>query len=195
MLKPKQPLKAASFKTLVAALSVAMIQAASAADNVLSGVVFRVHDGDTVTLIDDSNARHNIRLVGIDAPELDQRFGPESKMFLARQVCNQRVQVITKGNDMYKRVLGEVVVGQVSMNEALVRNGWAVAYRICRKKNGCTPNDEAVKYVPLESNAYQTRAGLWADDNPVMPWDHRRMTKGSSKPGKSTDNCSLLVRR
>ncbi len=80
----------------------------------LSGLVAHVHDGDTVTLLDDQKRQHKIRLDGIDAPELDQAFSKASRRNLqehalrrtataqchktdrhARQVC--RVQV--EGND------------------------------------------------------------------------------------------------
>lgn len=188
------------FSGLVAAISLAMMQAASAhagpavnGSNVLHGVVFSVHDGDTVSMVDDYNVRHTIRLIGVDAPELAQRFGRESKSFVAGKVCHQRVQVISSGNDMYGRNLGEIMIGQVNLNEELVKQGWAVAYRVCRKKSGCLPTEQAAKYLPFESRAYQQRAGLWQDNEPVMPWDHRRVNKGRS--GKTIDSCSVLVPR
>ena len=42
---------------------------------VIEGKVINVHDGDTVTLLDQSNKKTTIRLQGIDAPELKQAFG------------------------------------------------------------------------------------------------------------------------
>ena len=41
-----------------------------------TGRVVGVHDGETITVLDDSKAQHKIRLTGIDAPELMQAFGP-----------------------------------------------------------------------------------------------------------------------
>ena len=35
---------------------------------VIEGKVINVHDGDTVTVIDQNNKKYNIRLHGIDAP-------------------------------------------------------------------------------------------------------------------------------
>ncbi len=41
----------------------------------LEGRVVRVHDGDTITVLDASRKQYKIRLAGIDAPELNQAFG------------------------------------------------------------------------------------------------------------------------
>jgi len=44
------------------------------ADSLL-GKVINVADGDTITVLDDTNTQHKIRLSGIDAPEKRQAFG------------------------------------------------------------------------------------------------------------------------
>ena len=41
----------------------------------LTGRVVRISDGDTLVVLDSSNAQHKIRLIGIDAPERGQAFG------------------------------------------------------------------------------------------------------------------------
>ena len=41
--------------------------------------VVGVHDGDTITGLDDSKTQHKVRLDAIDVPELGQAFGQESK--------------------------------------------------------------------------------------------------------------------
>jgi len=52
---------------------------ANDASRVIEGKVIRVADGDTVTVLDGSNAQHKIRLQGIDAPESNQAFGTRSQ--------------------------------------------------------------------------------------------------------------------
>ena len=51
---------------------------------VLDGKIVRVHDGDSVTLLDAQNRQHKIRLDGIDAPELGQAFCKTSRHELPR---------------------------------------------------------------------------------------------------------------
>ena len=41
---------------------------------VIEGKVINVHDGDTVTVLDQYGKKFHIRLHGIDAPELKQEF-------------------------------------------------------------------------------------------------------------------------
>ena len=47
----------------------------SALADTLQGKVVKIADGDTVTIVDDQNKKHRIRLAGIDAPEKDQPYG------------------------------------------------------------------------------------------------------------------------
>lgn len=42
---------------------------------IITGRVVGVADGDTITLIDNTNTQYKIRLAGIDAPEKKQAFG------------------------------------------------------------------------------------------------------------------------
>ena len=59
----------------------------------LLGKVINVADGDTITVLDDTNAQHKIRLTGIDAPEKRQAFGNVSKQSLVEDVAGQFVAV------------------------------------------------------------------------------------------------------
>ena len=47
-----------------------MISASAYAD--IIGIVQKVVDGDTIHLTDDNGKLHKVRLLGIDAPEMDQ---------------------------------------------------------------------------------------------------------------------------
>ena len=44
----------------------------------ITGMVVSVADGDTITLLDNSQTQHKIRLGGIDAPEKAQPYGQQS---------------------------------------------------------------------------------------------------------------------
>lgn len=57
--------------------------AVNPARNELKDRVVKVSDGDTITLLDDRNNQHKIRLNGIDAPEKSQAFGQKSRAHLS----------------------------------------------------------------------------------------------------------------
>ena len=104
--------------------------------------VERVVDGDTIDVIldlgFDIKFKSRVRLYGIDTPESRTRNKDEKvrgKMagaFLKEAVENgAKVVIQTKLKDSrgkYGRVLGNVVVDGININEALIKNFLAVAY-------------------------------------------------------------------
>ena len=123
-----------------------------------------VVDGDTIKGNIDSK-RITIRLVEIDAPEMDQPFGVESKRFLEKLIENKKVTLISEGKDRYGRTLGELFVNKDNINEKMVKSGFAWVY------------DRYVKSSLLYS--YQDEAksktlGIWQSENPIAPWVWRR---------------------
>ena len=160
-------------RLLVALLSLALPVAALAG---LSGRVVAVHDGDTLTL-DDHGKKVRVRLDGIDAPELAQRYGKSSRSALTR-LCRGRAAVVSeRTKDEEGRVLGTVTCGGpdgVDANAEQVKQGLAWVYRT---------------YLPLgsplyelEANARLTQRGLWRDKNPVPPWEWRQQHPTRKKP-------------
>lgn len=135
----------------------------------LTGQVIRVPDGDTIVVRDARRVEHRVRLAAIDAPEMNQPYGRESRHNLFKLLYNQIVEVVetTSRPDRYGRVIGMVMVGSVNANEQQVRDGYAWAYRRYLRI-------EDQYFVMLETVARQNRRGLWADPNPVPPWDWRR---------------------
>jgi endonuclease YncB( thermonuclease family) len=73
----------------------------------ITSAVIDVHDGDTITVSKDGSPTP-IRLEGIDAPELAQTFGPESRDALRILLLNKTVQVRYSDTDKYGRILGSV---------------------------------------------------------------------------------------
>ena len=72
---------------------------------VFTGKVIWITDGDTVKVLRD-NQTVKIRLSGIDAPEMDQPFGKQSKRFVSKLIFGKTVDVKDLGLDRYKRTLG-----------------------------------------------------------------------------------------
>ncbi len=119
--------------------------------------VSRVVDGDTFYCADGLK----VRLLGIDAPERAQgRAGRESAAALRRLLpigARVRLESDIGARDRHGRTLAYVWNGDVLVNEALVRDGWAFLLTV-------PPN---VKYVTRLERAQKTarmaRAGLWRE--------------------------------
>jgi micrococcal nuclease len=141
-----------------------------------SARVVKIDDGNTITVLKDDNTQEKVRLASIDAPEPGQPYGTEAKNTLADLVFDQpvRVEVVdvdrdgrTAGTvwvDNLKRV-GTVWVIHLNANAEMVRQGYAWVYRKYAQ-------DHAL--LRLEAEARHARKGLWADPNPVPPWEWRR---------------------
>lgn len=90
-----------------------------------SAIVTRVIDGDSVELLVDG-IDIEARLIGINAPELADCQGPAATEALASVVRDQPVDLIEFGEDRFGRLLVELLIGDESVNEAVVRAGWAL---------------------------------------------------------------------
>jgi len=137
----------------------------------LHGRIVSIADGDTVTLLDSANQQHKIRLAGIDAPEAHQAFGQKSKTNLAAMVFNKDVVAECGKQDKYKRQVCTVIVGGVDANLEQVKAGMAWHYKQYAKEQ--SPKDRE-DYEIAENFAKMRRLGLWADKNPVPPWEFRK---------------------
>lgn len=82
-----------------------------------AGIIVNVHDGDTfdieIDLLFDVKRNIKLRLARVNTPEVfgDQRpQGLNSKEFVESNFLNQKINVIDKGIDTFRRNLGEVYV-------------------------------------------------------------------------------------
>lgn len=136
--------------------------AADAAD--LAGRVVAVHDGDTITIRTTDDQTVKIRLAGIDAPESRQPYGTNAKQALSGLVFGKAVIVGDRGQDRYGRTLGDVVINGRPVGLELVRAGMAWQYR---------QYDQSPELAAAEAQARAARRGLWADREPIPPWEWR----------------------
>ena len=146
----------------------------------LTGTVVAVADGDTITVLDANRAQHKIRLGGIDAPEKSQPFGQRSKQSLSTLVFGKEVDVQWNKHDRYQRIVGKVWVQPVSCPTcpktldaglAQITVGLAWWYRKYAREQS---PEAAGRYEFAEQEARAKRAGLWADGQPIPPWDWRK---------------------
>jgi len=131
-----------------------------------SGKVVGVSDGDTITVLHNDKGE-KIRLYGIDCPEKRQAFGKKAKQFTSSMVYGKTVEVQAHDIDRYGRTVGIIYVNGESLNEALVKNGYAWIYRRYCKEDICKD------WTSLESAARDVKVGLWSEPSPIPPWDFR----------------------
>ena len=134
--------------------------------DLIEGIVTKVYDGDTVTL----STGDKIRLAGIDAPEIKQPFGIESRDALRSAILNKSVTVSWSKFDRYKRKVGKIYFRRVDQNWRQVQNGFAWHYV---KYAAEQSQGDQERYANEESKARAGRVGLWCCD-PVAPWDWRK---------------------
>lgn len=132
----------------------------------LAGYVIAVTDGDTIRVLDARKQQHRVRLFGIDAPESRQAFGSRARQCLADLAFQKNVTVTYTEKDRYGRILGTVFVGRQNLNLELVKAGMAWHYVYYAK--------DMTVLAEAEKEARQRRRGLWADGQPVPPWEFRR---------------------
>ena len=134
------------------------------ASNIHEGKVVKVVDGDTLTILVDKQ-QLKIRLSDIDTPERKQPFGTKAKQALSDLAFGKQARVIEVTTDRYGRIVGRVYVEGIDVNRELVAQGYAWVYR--------KYSDDA-ELLRLESEAKQKGLGLWAEPNPIPPWEWRR---------------------
>ena len=105
-----------------AVLTLAVLAAFRSHAHTLEGRVVAVGDGDTITVLDVASAQHQVRLVGIDAPELGQPGGYRSKDSLSRLVLERDVRVEWIKTDQYGRFVGKVWVAPADCPRAAPRS-------------------------------------------------------------------------
>mgnify|MGYP001483633204 CR=1 FL=1 len=126
----------------------------------------KVIDGDTIHI-----NNFKFRLEGIDAPEMRQQCkkeflkissiigfsfykdytcGKVSRKKLITKINKSEIKCISTTKDRYKRYIATCFKGKTNLNQWMVRNGFAIAYRKYSKK-----------YVSDEEFAKENKLGIW----------------------------------
>ena len=126
----------------------------------------KIIDGDTIHIND-----YKFRLEGIDAPEMRQQCkkeflkissiigfsfykdytcGKVSRKKLITKINKSEIKCISTTKDRYKRYIATCFKGKTNLNQWMVRNGFAIAYRKYSKK-----------YVSDDEFAKENKLGIW----------------------------------
>ncbi|SRR5579885_1371034 len=146
------------------AVTLATVALAGKPPYTLTGRVVSVSGGDTLTILDGEETPHKIRLAGIAAPEKTQPFGTKAREHLASKVFSETVRVEVVDVDRHQREVGRVFLGKRFVNLEMVADGFA--WRSAQ-------SDKPGEFTSAQADAREHRRGLWADPNPVPPWEWR----------------------
>ncbi|HIK30055.1 MAG TPA: thermonuclease family protein [Oscillatoriales cyanobacterium M59_W2019_021] len=139
----------------------------------------RVVSGQTVEIVNfgkNAQTAQTVRLIGIDAPDLQQQpWGMEAKQALEQLVGSQSVrwEFDIEKQDGYGRWLAYLWVGNQLVNEQLVASGYALAM----------PRSPNVKYQETLQRAQESARisgrGIWNSDRPMRqtPAEFRRQNR------------------
>ncbi|MEO7547915.1 MAG: thermonuclease family protein [Ramlibacter sp.] len=159
-----------SFGWLLAALVLLCAMPAFAARFV--GIVTHVTDGDTLWVKrHGQQARIQLRLEGLDAPEICQDHGPAARAALEGLVLHRTVVVTTRARDRFERTIARIRLPDDDAGRWMVRHGHAWSQRF--KRSGGP-------YAAEEALAHGNRLGLWAQPAPLEP---RAFRKGHGRCG------------
>ena len=133
-----------------------------------NGICVHVIDGDTVDVVDDGQNLHRIRITGMDAPELSQPYGQQSKQALKDLILNHEVLILPMGIDKYNRELAclriDATIGQLDVAETMINTGAAF--------------DWGGKYYKAQEYAQEYSLGVWSDTKfQERPWFYRKRTQ------------------
>jgi len=124
-----------------------------------------------VTVLDSAGTQHRIRLAGIDAPELHQAFGEQSRRSLDDMIYGKDVTITYQKIDQYGRLVGKILLDGKDVDLEQVKAGMAWHYKYYEDEQ--TPEDRQL-YANVEKEARAERRGLWQDPNPMEPYLFRR---------------------
>ena len=133
-------------------------------------------DGDTLEV-----AGQRIRLLGIDAPDLDQVCQHAGRDYPCGTVARAALWDLVAGLDVScaptdrapaedDSVLATCTAGDFSLNESMAHAGWALA-----------APQAPDRYLAAQADAEQARRGLWRGQFDP-PWEWRQARSGSGPP-------------
>lgn len=134
----------------------------------------KVIDGDSI-VANVRGRKEQIRLIGIDAPELKQKpWGKRSKKFLEELISASgwqvRIEYDVEKRDKYDRVLAYLWGrGTTLINEEMLRNGYAALFTL-------PPNvKHSDRLRSAQVIARENKRGIWGRDGlKQLPSDFRR---------------------
>ncbi len=100
---------------------------------------------------------------------------PESRI-----VAGKQVTVEYQKQDRYGRIVGKVILDGIDVCLEQVKVGFAWHYKKYQHEQSA---EDRELYADAENKARNERLGLWRENNPMPPWDYRRLLGESYQSG------------
>ena len=142
--------------------------------------VVAVHDGQTFTCLTQQEERIKVNLSLVAAPKLDQPYGQEAKQALSAIILNQEVAVVVdkqNGQDFRGMVYFSISTCEGFILPDYCTRPVGIVNQLMPAL-GLTWYDNIVEENSFieraEQDARQARRGLWAQPDPVPPWEWKK---------------------
>lgn len=146
----------------------------------LFGKVVEVNSGDMITIFN-LNRPVRVRLLGVDAPEMNQPFGDVAKKHLTDLLMDKSVLVEYSGIAADSSLTGRVLLNDTDIGAQMIRDG-AAWFDVNANRLSATDRDV---YQQSELAARNERRGLWQDEHPTAPWEFVKAAELRVKPAAS----------
>ena len=134
----------------------------------IEGKVIKIVDGDTYDLLMKNNNTMRIRMRGIDAPERGMPFYRVAKEHLGKICFGKLIHLENLEKDRYGRTIAYSYSDGTELSHEMIKAG--MAWHFKKYSSDAVLSD-------LEIVARKSKLGLWADENPIPPWENRRLHK------------------
>jgi micrococcal nuclease len=141
--------------------------------------VIGIIDGDTYDIL--VNMRPvRVRMYAIDAPERGMPYNKVAKKYLSDMIFGKMVTIKQTDTDKNGRIVAKTYLpdGREASTEML-KAGFAWHF----KKYDNNPT-----LAQLEINARKNKLGLWADNEPIAPWEVRKMHRNGVSTKEMFEN-------
>ena len=151
-----------------------------------NGEVTRIIDGDTVSFLKSDGENLRVRLADIDAPELDQPWGPAAKTALENWAEGKSGLIEIVDTDRYGRKVAYLYVGDENLNERLISEGLAWVYMDFLRDRS---------FISVQRDAKSREEGLWSSADPIQPSIWRSRERSKSSPSAQTEIVLGVVKK
>lgn len=127
------------------------------------GKIIKVLDGDTFEIESRDGKVYRVRMLGIDAPEINQEYGGKSQDNLKSLILGKTATAILRKKDSAGSFIGTLYCGGEDVNLLQIKNGMAQYFQ----QNGYEPlGNDRLLYARAERRARNERKGFWAKQKP-----------------------------
>ena len=155
-------------------------------NGLMSAKVTKVLDGDTIEvdrdIIPGAQYPRRLRFNDVDAPELDQLYGPESRDYLEDRALGKEIEIQRIKEGPHGRPIGRAYLDGTHLGEELASEG--LAWDSQEHYGVKDPSSGVTKQADL---AQQYDIGLWQSANPTPPWDWRDLNEDEATGARNQE--------